>query len=151
VFIEWQYFKRSAYIFPNLYHFFLGHTLGSPFRFIDWLFIVLQATFRKFHGRYNDGICPYNFSFGSRIFHIHVYEDVIVTGEGLQNLGLCSALRAFEQGGIFIVPYLLWHGASVFPVSSEDRPIQWPLTTHKGVWRTYFNPVPHGSSPFRSV
>ena len=29
------------------------------------------------------------------------------TGEGLQNFGLCSALRAFEQGGIFIVPHLL--------------------------------------------
>jgi hypothetical protein len=28
-------------------------------------------------------------------------------GEGLQNLGLCSALRAFEQGGIVIVPHLL--------------------------------------------
>jgi hypothetical protein len=58
------------------------------------------------------------------------------------NLGLCSALRAFEQGGIFIVPHVLrhgtglyglirktgthvsqwdsvWHGTSVFPVSSE--------------------------------
>jgi hypothetical protein len=30
-----------------------------------------------------------------------------ITGEGLQNLGLCSALKAFEQGGIFIVPHLL--------------------------------------------
>jgi hypothetical protein len=30
-----------------------------------------------------------------------------IFGEGLQNLGLCSALRAFEQGGIFIVPHLL--------------------------------------------
>jgi hypothetical protein len=29
------------------------------------------------------------------------------TGEGLPNLGLCSALTAFEQGGIFIVPHLL--------------------------------------------
>jgi hypothetical protein len=37
----------------------------------------------------------------------------------LQNLGLCSALRAFEQGGIFIAPRLLWHRASVSPVSSE--------------------------------
>ena len=45
-----------------------------------------------------------------------------MTGEGLQNLGLCSALMAFEQGGIFIVPHLLWHGASVFPVSSEGPP-----------------------------
>jgi hypothetical protein len=34
-------------------------------------------------------------------------------------LGLCSALTAFEQGGIFIVPHLLWHGTSVYPVSSE--------------------------------
>jgi hypothetical protein len=37
----------------------------------------------------------------------HLFGDVIITGEGLQNLGLCSALRAFEQGGIFIVPQLL--------------------------------------------
>jgi hypothetical protein len=28
-------------------------------------------------------------------------------GEGLQNLGICSALRAFEQGGIVTVPHLL--------------------------------------------
>jgi hypothetical protein len=34
-------------------------------------------------------------------------EDVTIAGEGLQNLGLCLALRAFEQGGIFIVPHLL--------------------------------------------
>jgi hypothetical protein len=37
--------------------------------------------------------------------------------------GLCSALRAFEQGGIFIVPHLLWHGVSVFLVSSEGPPM----------------------------
>jgi hypothetical protein len=41
----------------------------------------------------------------SRIFHL--YEDVAITVEGLQNLGLCSALMAFEQEGIFIVPHLL--------------------------------------------
>jgi hypothetical protein len=38
------------------------------------------------------------------------------------DLDLCSALRAFEQGGIFIVPHLLWHGASVFLVSSKGPP-----------------------------
>jgi hypothetical protein len=32
---------------------------------------------------------------------------VTITSEGLQNLGLCLARRAFEQGGIFIVPHLL--------------------------------------------
>jgi hypothetical protein len=42
--------------------------------------------------------------------------------QGLQNFGLRSALRAFKQGGIFIVTHLLWHGASVFPVSSKGQP-----------------------------
>jgi hypothetical protein len=37
----------------------------------------------------------------------HLYEDIFITGEGLQNLVLCSAPRAFGQGGIFIVPHLL--------------------------------------------
>jgi hypothetical protein len=40
----------------------------------------------------------------------------------LRNIDLCSALRVFEQAGIFIVPHLLWHGTSVFPVSSEGPP-----------------------------
>jgi hypothetical protein len=62
----------------------------------------------------------YSFTSRSRIFHL--YGDVTIAGEGLQNLGLCSALRAFEQGGIFIVPHLLRHGTSVFPVSSEGPP-----------------------------
>jgi hypothetical protein len=34
-----------------------------------------------------------------------MYGNVTITGEGLQNLGLCSALS--EQGGIYIVPRLL--------------------------------------------
>jgi hypothetical protein len=55
----------------------------------------------------------------SRIFHL--YRDIAITGEGLQNLGLCLAVKTFEQGGIFIVVHLLWHGTSIFPVSS-DRP-----------------------------
>ena len=47
----------------------------------------------------------YSFTSRSRIFHLH--GDVTIAGEGLQNLGLCSALRVFEQEGIFIVPHLL--------------------------------------------
>jgi hypothetical protein len=61
------------------------------------------------------------YGFTSRL-RIHLYGDVTIAGEGLQNLGLCSALRAFDQGGFFIVPHLLWNGASVFPVSSEEPP-----------------------------
>jgi hypothetical protein len=41
----------------------------------------------------------------------HLYWDVTITDEGPQNLGLRSALRAFEYGGIFIVPHLLWYKA----------------------------------------
>jgi hypothetical protein len=39
-----------------------------------------------------------------RIFHLN--GDVTITGEGLQNLVLCSALRAFEQGGIYLKLYV---------------------------------------------
>jgi hypothetical protein len=46
----------------------------------------------------------YVFTFRSNI--IHLYGDVTIADEGLQNLDLWSALRAFEQGGIFIVPQL---------------------------------------------
>jgi hypothetical protein len=67
---------------------------------IDWLFTVLRPA--------------------QEFFTYSVYGDVTITGEGLQNLGLCSALRALEQVGIFIVPHLLWHWTSVFPVSSYD-------------------------------
>jgi hypothetical protein len=47
----------------------------------------------------------YGFTSHSRIFHL--YGDVTITGEGLRNFGQSSALRAFEQGGIFVVPNLL--------------------------------------------
>jgi hypothetical protein len=62
------------------------------------------------------------YGFTSRWRIIHSYGEVTIAGEGLQNLGICSAFRAFEHGGIFIVPHLLWHGTSVFPVSSKGPP-----------------------------
>jgi hypothetical protein len=48
-----------------------------------------------------------SFTSHSRFFFLLIYADVTIAGEELQNLGLCLALRAFEQGGIFIVPHLL--------------------------------------------
>jgi hypothetical protein len=77
------------------------HNVLMHINFIDWLII-------------------YGFMSRSRMFHL--YGDVTISGEGLQNLGLYSALTAFERGGIFTVPHLLWHSASVFPVSSEGSP-----------------------------
>jgi hypothetical protein len=47
----------------------------------------------------------HGFTFRSRIFRL--YGDVTITGEGLQKLGLYSALKALDQGGIFIVLHLL--------------------------------------------
>jgi hypothetical protein len=83
-----------------------------------------------------DWLIIYCFTSRSRIFHIW-YGDVTITGEGLQNFGLCSALRAFEQGGIFIVPHLLWHGPRFFLSHPKDHPIiQSPLTTRKGCRRS---------------
>jgi hypothetical protein len=38
-------------------------------------------------------------------FFTYMETSLCITGEGLQNLGLCSALKAFEQGEIFIVPH----------------------------------------------
>jgi hypothetical protein len=52
-----------------------------------------------------DRLIIYDFTSRSRIFHL--CGDVTITGEGMQNLGLYSALMAFEQGGIFILPHLL--------------------------------------------
>ena len=48
--------------------------------------------------------------------------NVTIGGEGLQNLDLFFVLRAFEEGGIFIVPHLTWHGTSVFRSLPKDRP-----------------------------
>jgi hypothetical protein len=59
---------------------------------------------------------------------------VTITGDKAANLGLCSALRTFEQGGIFIVPHLLRHGASVYTVSigrPEPHVPQWDSNSRR--------------------
>jgi hypothetical protein len=80
----------------------------------------------------------------SRIFYLNV--NVIIAGAGLENVGLCSALRTFKQGKIFIVPHLLWHGTLVFPVSSvttsEGQPHSVAFTTRERMWGVYSYPDP---------
>ena len=57
--------------------------------------------------------CLFVFSFLSRIFHS--YGDVTITGEELQILTYVRhAWPCIEQWGFFSVPYLLWHGTSVY-------------------------------------
>ena len=55
-------------------------------------------------------------SFPSRIFH-----SKSAAPKGLQISGLCS-LAVYGQDKIFIVPYLLIHGTSVYIVASYDKP-----------------------------
>jgi hypothetical protein len=78
---------------------------------IDWLFTVLRPAQEFFTDM----------------------ETSPLPVKGLQNLDLCSALKAFEQGGIYMVPHVCCaHRTSVFPVSSEGPPLCVALTTHKG-------------------
>jgi hypothetical protein len=63
------------------------------------------------------------FTFRSRI--LNLYGDVShhCRWRAAKYRPTCiSAPSAFEQGGIFIVSYLLWHGTSVFLVSCEGPP-----------------------------
>jgi hypothetical protein len=72
--------------------------------------LVLSRLWRG--GHHTSHVCKfvyqlitYYFTSCSRIFHL--YGGVTITSEELQNLDLCSALRAFEQRRIFIVSHLL--------------------------------------------
>jgi hypothetical protein len=80
----------------------------------------------------------YCFMSRSRIFHLDVNVTIAVEGLQTKFKPMLSA-QGLWAGGVFIVPHLLWHGVLVFPVSSEGPPYP-----HKGMWRTYSNPDPHG-------
>jgi hypothetical protein len=82
----------------------------------------------------------YGFTSRSRIFHL--YGDVTIAGEGLQNLGLCSGPLSRE--GSLSCHTSCDTGPRFFRSHPKDHPIQSPLTTHEGVWRIYSNPDPHG-------
>jgi hypothetical protein len=75
--------------------------------------------------------------YGSRIFHL--YGDVTIVGEGLQNL-FSGPLNREES--------LSCHtccdtGPQFFLSDLKDRPVQSPLMTNMGMWRTYSNLDPH--------
>ena len=53
-----------------------GSLLTNKFMSLGFQLFRLQVSLRKFHGRYNNLICPYNLSLGnmlSDIFHINRY------------------------------------------------------------------------------
>jgi hypothetical protein len=63
-------------------------------------------------------------SFTSRSRTFLLYGDVTITDEGLQNLGLCPALRAFEQGEILIATPAVSHGLSFFCLKRRTAPFR---------------------------
>ena len=79
-----------------------------------------------------------------------------IAGEGLQNLGLCLALRVFEQGGSlschmycdrkgsFSCHTYCDTGPPFFQFHPKDRPMYSPFTTREGKRRTYSHPDPYG-------
>jgi hypothetical protein len=84
----------------------------------------------------------------SRIFH-YIYGDVTFTGEGMQTIGLCSALRTFEQGGGSLSCHTYCDtGPRFFRSHPKQSPIQSPLTTHEGMRRIYSNPDPHSVASY---
>jgi hypothetical protein len=89
------------------------------------------------------------FASHSRIFHLH--GNTTIAGEVLQNLDVCSAHRAFEQGGIFIVPHLLWHGTAVFlgliRITTPSSRLVWSTRGCEGSILTSSSRVPIQSPP----
>jgi hypothetical protein len=59
----------------------------------------------------------------------------------LQNLGLCSALKAFKQGGSLSCHTYCDTGPRFFRSHPKDSPNQSPLTTRLGVRGIYSNPI----------
>jgi hypothetical protein len=58
-----------------------------------------------------------------------IFPPSIITGDRAKNIGLCPALRAFQQGRILMVPHLLRHRTSVYTVSFERL----QPTSHSGI------------------
>jgi hypothetical protein len=73
----------------------------------------------------------YGFTSRSRLFHL--CGDVTIAGEGLKKLGLARRSGPLSrEGSLSCNTCYVRHGASVFPVSSEDRPFNRLLRHMKG-------------------
>ena len=88
--------------------------------FLAHTFQAMAHWFRKWH----IDVLGYGaiVTFTLEVIPITAYGDVTIAGEGLQNLGLCSALRAFEQGGILAVTWDLGFSSLILlPMTPKKR------------------------------
>jgi hypothetical protein len=80
-----------------------------------------------------DWLIIYCFTY-SRSFNVLVYGDISTADEGLAaKYSLCWALRAFRQEGSLSCHISCDTGPRFFRSHPKNRPIQSPLTTHKGM------------------
>ena len=92
----------------NMYFIKLFHTLFPPIlinELINWLIIYCVHV---------NGVTHENISFT----YMYIELSPPVKRFKIQ----CLAFTAYEHGGIFIVPHLLWHMASVLQSQSRDHP-----------------------------
>ena len=69
--------------------------------------------------------------------------DKTIVDKRVLNLAFCSALTAFDQGEIFIVPLDDTDRATVLPVFCKVAPRLVASNDNTGVPRTHFNPDHH--------
>jgi hypothetical protein len=95
----------------------------------DWLFIVLRPTQEYF-----------------------TYMDMDMSPLPVKGCKIYACAR--RSGPLCREGFLSCHtccdtGPRFFRSHPKDRPIQLPLTTHKGMWKIYSNPNPQGSVFYR--
>ena len=76
-------------------------------------------------------VCLFGVYRPTRGFFTH-RETSPLLAKGCKFWPICSALMAIEQWGFFCVPHLLWHGASVIIVISENP---WHSHLLPSVWQ----------------
>jgi hypothetical protein len=90
------------------------------------------------HYVYKPLITDKKFSLIWLIHWLFVQQSLVTIDHGgLQNLGLCWALRAFGHWarGYLYMSHLLWHRVSVYPVSFEGPPYLFAsYDTKRGCW-----------------
>ena len=79
------------------------------------------------------------FTYLSRIYwHNYMYVACWHNLSCMKGQKFATMLMDFEHGGIYIVPHLLWHGTSVFTVSSKRPPPPSPHQIVSPIWRIAF-------------
>jgi hypothetical protein len=83
----------------------------------------------------------YGFTSRSRIFHLH--GDVTLPMKGCKILGFAQRSGPLSREGSLSCHTCCDMGPRFFRSNLKD---QWTFTTHKEMWRTYYNPDPHGDA-----